>query len=204
MSAQSKSRWMFIGVVALFAFCRRVTGLPATTIAFPHSSLLPPRGPFAGLLRFGGWQPTNTRNYGELLQPPQALASGVFHLLDGQPYEWQPTKRRWHLVLLPSSTCQNQCAVKADVMRRVWISEGRLADKLDVLWMGNWPESVERFEGLREVRLAAAINHQDLLVPRVAEQMTAALVDHNGFLVMRYPLDFDPNGVRKDLGRLVK
>ena len=161
MSAQSKSRWMFIGVVALFAL------------------------PFllAVLLRFGGWQPTNTRNYGEL---------------------WQPTKRRWHLVLLPSSTCQNQCAVKADVMRRVWISEGRLADKLDVLWMGNWPESVERFEGLREVRLAAAINHQDLLVPRVAEQMTAALVDHNGFLVMRYPLDFDPNGVRKDLGRLVK
>lgn len=182
MSAQSKSRWMFIGVVALFAL------------------------PFllAVLLRFGGWQPTNTRNYGELLQPPQALASGVFHLLDGKPYEWQPTKRRWHLVLLPSSTCLNQCAVKADVMRRVWISEGRLADKLDVLWMGKWPESVERFEGLREVRLAAAINHQDLLVPRVAEQMTAALVDHNGFLVMRYPLDFDPNGVRKDLGRLVK
>jgi len=96
-------------------------------------------------------------------------------------------------------------------MRRVWISEGRLAEKLDVLWMGEWPPALQRFGGLREVRLNAApppalvaAPPPALVAPPVADQLTAALIDHNGFLVMHYPLDFDPSGVRKDLGRLVK
>ena len=181
MSAQSRSRWMFVGVVALFA-------LPFL---------------FAAVLRFGGWQPANTRNYGELLQPPIAIASGAFLTPDGTPYHWRPEDRRWHLVLLPSSACSSNCVDKADVMRRVWISEGRLAEKLDVLWMGEWPPALQRFGGLREVRLNAA-PPPALVAPPVADQLTAALIDHNGFLVMHYPLDFDPSGVRKDLGRLVK
>ena len=88
-------------------------------------------------------------------------------------------------------------------MRRVWISEGRLADKLDVLWVGEWPSALQQFGGLREGRWTG-VQHPALMPPQAADQLTAALIDHNGFLVMRYPLDFDPNGVRKDLGRLLK
>jgi hypothetical protein len=34
--------------------------------------------------------------------------------------------------------------------------------------------------------------------------MAAALIDHNGFLVVTYAAGFEPNRMRRDLDRLVK
>lgn len=157
----------------------------------------------AVVLRFGGWQPGQTRNYGELVQPPQDWNALPIRLLDGSDYSFDPVARRWQLLVLPPVPCLETCRSQAEVLGRLWLSEGRRADKLDVLWPGPWPQGIERFGGLREIELADALREQ---VPVAAgeDALAAALIDHNGFLVMTYAPGFEPRRLRRDLDRLVK
>ena len=182
MTPQQRSRLLLVLIVLLF-------GTPFVT---------------AVVLRFGGWQPGQTRNYGDLVQPPQDWSSIPLKTLDGQPYPWDPQARRWHLLLLPPAPCDNDCLALADVIHKVWVSEGRRADKLDVLWPGRWPEGLERFGGLQEIDLPAALRVQVGVDAEAGKGSAAALIDHNGFLVVTYPAGFDANRMRRDLDRLVK
>lgn len=162
--------------------------------------------PFVGavVLRFGGWQPGQTRNYGELVQPPQDWSSIPLKTVEGAPYPWDPEARRWHLLILPPAPCDDRCLAQIDVIHKVWVSEGRRADKLDVLWPGRWPDGVSRFSGLREIELPAALRGQVPVDAEPGRGIAAALIDHNGFLVVTYAAGFEPNRMRRDLDRLVK
>jgi len=181
MTPQQRSRLLLVLVVLAF-------GAPFVT---------------AVVLRFGGWQPGQTRNYGTLVQPPQDWNAMPLRLLDGSDYRFDPVARRWQLLVLAPSPCLENCREQADVLRRLWISEAHRADKLDVLWPGRWPEGLERFSGLREIDLPEALRAQ---VPVAAgeDAPAAALIDHNGFLVMTYAPGFEPRRLRRDLDRLVK
>ena len=79
MTPQQRSRLALIFIVLLF-------GTPFVT---------------AVVLRFGGWQPGQTRNYGTLVQPPQDWSAMPLKTVDGAAYPWDPEARRWHLLLLP-------------------------------------------------------------------------------------------------------
>src|SRR5690606_16107036 len=98
------------------------------------------------LLRFGGWQPGETRNYGELLQPPVDFREQTLQRDDGNAYPWQPELRHWRMLVVPPPDCGRACVELADQLRRVWLSEGRHADKLELLWMGEWPAAAEDFD----------------------------------------------------------
>ena len=182
MTPQQRSRLLLVLIVLLF-------GAPFLT---------------AVVLRFGGWQPGQTRNYGTLVQPPQDWSSLPLKLRDGSPYAWDREGRRWQLLVLPHADCGEDCRAQADVLRRVWLSEGRRADKLSVLWPGEWPNGLERFAGLQEVQLAAPLRAQVPVQADSAKGLAAALIDHNGFLVVTYAAGFDASRMRRDLDRLVK
>lgn len=182
MTPQQRSRLLLILVVLLF-------GTPFVT---------------AVALRFGGWQPGQTRNYGELVQPPQDWSALRLKTVDGAAYPWDPEARRWHLLILPPAPCDNLCLEQADLIHKVWVSEGRRADKLDVLWPGRWPEGLERFSGLREVELPTALRAQIPVDAAPGKGIAAALIDHNGFLVVTYDAGFEARRMRRDLDRLVK
>ncbi len=182
MTPQQRSRLLLVLIVLLF-------GTPFVT---------------AVVLRFGGWQPGQTRNYGDLVQPPQDWSAIPLKTVEGAAYPWDPEARRWHLLMLPTSPCDNDCLALADLIHKVWISEGRRADKLDVLWPGRWPDGLERFGGLKEVQLPVALRAQIGVDAVAGKGSAAALIDHNGFLVVTYPAGFEVNRMRRDLDRLVK
>jgi hypothetical protein len=156
----------------------------------------------AALLRFTGWQPSGHRNYGELLQPPVNLATHALHRADGSAFAWQPEADRWNFLVVAPAGCTQACARTLDALHRMWVGQGRKADRVGVLWFGALPEG-ERFRALvpmqADARLAAALPEAAR-----ADAVPVYLVDPSGYLVLHYHPGFDPAGVRKDLGKLVK
>jgi hypothetical protein len=179
--SQTRSRLILVLVVALF-----------------FSSFF-----VAAFLRFTGWQPSGTRNHGELLQPPIALAGLRLLRADGTPYAWQPEQHRWRVLVVAPEGCTTACAEVLDELHRIWLLQGRKADSLDVLWFGAVPAQGPRFRRL--VPMQASAELLAVLPDRGrADAVPAYLVDPGGFVALRYPAGFDPAGVKKDLGKLVK
>jgi cytochrome oxidase Cu insertion factor (SCO1/SenC/PrrC family) len=157
----------------------------------------------AAFLRFTGWQPAHSKNFGELLQPPRDLSAQQLLRADGQPYPWNPEANTWRIVVAPAADCQQACVALLDTLHRVWESEGRQADRVDVLWFGALPAGAPGFRKLVPMRRNAAV---DAALPEAAtrDAIPVYLIDPSGFLVMHYRAGVDPADLRKDLGKLIK
>jgi hypothetical protein len=125
----------------------------------------------AAFLRFTGWKPAGSKNFGELLQPPKDLSALPLLRADGKTYAWAPDEERWQIVVVAPENCGAPCVKMMDTLHRVWVA----------------PEFV------------AAL--PDVSRPNA---LPVYFVDPGGFLAMRYRPGFDPNGLRKDLARLLK
>ena len=156
----------------------------------------------AAFLRFTGWQPAASKNVGELLQPPVDLSAMTLRRADGSPYPWAPQQHRWRMLVAPPPGCTTACALVLDEVHRLWLTQGRKADSLDVLWAGELPQG-PRFRRLVQVQadpaLLAALPDRGR-----PDAVPLYLVDPGGFVALRYPAGFDPAGVKKDLGKLIK
>ena len=157
----------------------------------------------AAWLRFSGWSPGQSRNYGRLLQPPVDLSAATFTRADGTPYAWQPDQNRWRVVVVPPADCPQACARALDAIHRVWLRQGRLADRVDVLWFGPLPAQGTRFRRLVEMRPDPRLLAVLPDAPR-PDTLPVYLIDPSGFLVLRYPPDFTMAGLHKDIDRLLK
>ena len=157
----------------------------------------------AAALFFGGWRPTQTRNLGEMLDPYRDLRAVALVRAEGAPFAWEPLERRWHVLVAPPADCGAPCLRLLDALDRVRRSEGRHAERVVLLWAGELPAGAPAVNGLVQVR---ASDELQALLPDVAraDALPVYLVDPNGWLVMRYAPGFEPQAVRKDLGRLIK
>jgi hypothetical protein len=157
----------------------------------------------AAFLRFTGWTPGHGKNFGELLQPPTNLSALKLLRADGQPYAWTPEKNIWRIVVVPAPDCGKACANMLDTLHRVWLIQGRKADRLDVLWFGPLPADAPRFRRLVEMRPEPALT---AALPEVAraDAVPVYLIDPSGFLALHYRAGFDPTGLKKDLGKLLQ
>lgn len=157
----------------------------------------------AAVLRFSGWTPDASRNYGELLQPPTDLGQLALLKSDGSRYDWTPERDAWRIVVVPAPGCTIACTRALDALHRVWLNQGRKADRIDVLWFGPLPAEGTRFRSLVQMRpnesLVAALPE-----PATPDGLPVYLVDPSGFLALHYHAGFDPIGLRKDLAKLVK
>lgn len=157
----------------------------------------------AATLFFSGWKPGHTRNIGEMLEPYPDLRDIALVQADGQPFDWNPAARNWHVVFAAPENCGEPCLRMLDALHRVWLSEGRHADRLKVLWFGELPAGGPAFSGLVPMQPNAELAAR---LPDAArpDALPAYLADPNGYLVLRYAPGFDPSGLRKDLGRVLK
>ena len=157
----------------------------------------------AAWLRFSGWLPGHTRNIGELLHPPVALADLALKQADGQTFVWRPDKNGWHVLVTPTPDCTTTCAQMFDRLRRLWLSEGQKASRLDVLWFGPLPAGASEYRGLILMQPNIALIGRLPEAPR-DEAMPMYLVDADGFVALHYRAGTDAADVRKDLARLLK
>jgi hypothetical protein len=182
MNPRTRSRLLLVGIVVMFML------------------------PFfaAVVMRFSGWEPERTRNFGQLLEPPVDVSPIAIQRADGSDYAYQPLERSWQVMVFPPADCGQPCLVLADALYRVWLGEGRKAAKVRILWFGEVPEQAARYPALIPMRDAPALRERMPGLGESSDALPVYLVDPSGFLVMRYPPGFDPSGLRRDLGRLIK
>lgn len=163
--------------------------------------LLPVAG--ASLLHLSGWRPGHTRNHGELLPAPLALADLTLRRADGSRYAFAPQERRWQIAVVPTPDCGVRCTELIAGLDKVWRLQGRRADRLQVLWFGSVPADAVPFRTFVPMQPDEAFAAR---LPELARTGAPSLylIDPSGFLVMRYAPDFDLAHLRADVTHLLK
>lgn len=158
----------------------------------------------AMLLNRVGWRPLETRNYGVLETPARDLTSVGLVDLDGAPFDWRDSANwPWMLLAVTGDDCAQDCLQVLDELRRVRLTLNHRVDRLRVVVVNHRPKAQEQAElgplqwvfdtdgGLTELKPGHG-------------EVSAVLVDPNGFLALRYAPGFDGNKLRRDVTRLVK
>jgi hypothetical protein len=158
----------------------------------------------AWLLNASGWRPIGTRNYGELITPPENLSAARFVLADGQVLKWRDPSWTWTIFALAGPDCAASCVARIDELRRVRLTLNQNADRARVVVVGASLDAAT-LAALTPVQTATDADAKLAnLRPSAPDQVAVAFVDPNGSLVLRYPVGYDGTPLRKDLARLIK
>jgi hypothetical protein len=167
----------------------------------------------AGLLRFSGWRPDGMKNYGELLDPPGDLRAIVLHPVEGGEYRWSPNERMWRILLVAPGDCGAPCIKLSQDLELVRELFAQKADRVHILWVGEFPAGGRRTGALRQIKDEPALQAG---LPRLNEPGPSKtgldaskgppvyVIDPNGFVILRYAPGFDPGHLRTDMAKLLK
>lgn len=130
--------------------------------------------------------------------------------------DWQG---RWLMVRMGPAQCSEACKQELWLMRQIRLTTGRERERVERIWILTDqgtpdPALLAEHEGLWVVRLTP-FNKADPLVSNwlsVAAQSAKSnqgasniwVIDPLGNLMMRFPDNPDPNGMKKDMNRLLK
>ena len=163
----------------------------------------------AAWLAYFVWPPESRGNYGELIEP-RPLADPELHRADGGVFRMSALRGKWVLVHIDAGACGAYCRQKLLYMRQVRLAQGREMDRIERVWLVTDDAPIDRalllaHEGIRVARTAGS----RILAEFPAAQGRGAedhvyVVDPLGNLMLRFPRDADPSGMRQDLSRLLR
>jgi cytochrome oxidase Cu insertion factor (SCO1/SenC/PrrC family) len=154
-------------------------------------------------LVLAGWMP-GTKSYGLPILPQRSVASVPVHLDNGQPFAWRDRSFRWTLVALPGPDCAARCTQALDMIERARITLNQNADKLRLLYLGSPPNGTQTSE-LHAWRVSASNAPElDDLRSHARDSLAAVLIMPDGVALTHYPPGFDPDGLKKDLQKVVR
>ncbi len=155
-------------------------------------------------------RPQGRTNYGDLIQPqrPIPAISGVN--AQGQTVPLASLKDQWLLISVADSGCNERCQQHLYLQHQLRETLGREKDRLDWVWLRTG--SVDLSPALRDATQNAAVLRMDRveltrwLEPAAGTALEDHLyvVDPLGNWMMRFPADFDPKQVQRDLNRLLR
>lgn len=123
---------------------------------------------------------------------------------------------RWLMVRVGPAACNDACKQELWLMRQIRLTTGRERDRVERIWIltgdGNPAESLlAEHEGLWVVRLGSRPKNEQLIENWLSVASRGGsgasniwVVDPLGNLMMRFPDNPDPNGMKKDMNRLLK
>jgi cytochrome oxidase Cu insertion factor (SCO1/SenC/PrrC family) len=169
------------------------------------------------LLYTSGWRPSSSGNYGELVEPPRAIKNLEFQTLNGNRLRVSDLSKRWAFVYFVADGCGAACEHSLYKMRQVRLTQGENAKRLQRvlvvvdnvtveklrIQLGEYPGMVVITGPRENVRTLS----EEFVLPTSTPFDGSGriyLLDPAGRLMMSYPADADPNGMRKDLKRLLK
>lgn len=160
----------------------------------------------AAIIAFFFWTPSGRINYGELLTPRKPPEATLVRL-DGQAFSLATLKGKWVLVTASGGTCDAICAKNLLVIRQVRLMQGREMERVERVWLVNDAHSPSKellsaHEGLHVARATPA--QLDSIFHAGPMDQTVWLIDPLGNIMLRFPPDPDPKGMRRDLARLLK
>jgi cytochrome oxidase Cu insertion factor (SCO1/SenC/PrrC family) len=171
---------------------------------------------YAVYLKLTGWRPTETTNYGNLVVPAIPLKDVKLTTMGGKEASLRDFEHHWLLVTFGKAPCRDACEQNIYKMRQTHIAQGKYQMRIRrLLVLTGDPAAVtkDRFKDYpgMVVVTGPVQGVRDLGRQFVTPDGTALdgrdhiyLVDPLGNLMMSYDADADANGIRKDLGRLLR
>lgn len=157
----------------------------------------------AGVLTVSGWQPQGKGN-GQPIVPQRSVAA-VRVDVSGTPWAWRDSEPRLTLVALPGPGCATHCLETLALMRNARIVLNRNADRLRLLYLGTPPDAPGADGVMPDWKVGS--DGTDAFArfrPTEPDTVAAVLVESNATALSWYPAGFDPNGLRKDLQKVIR
>lgn len=164
-----------------------------------------------------GWQPASTINHGELVEPARSISDVSLQTLAGTRIRFLDLRRKWSLIYFGSAECLSPCERNLYKMQQVRLAQGKNADRIQRVFVVTDTRALDLLRyTLKEYPGMQVLTGPAENVKALAEQFVLPvgtplddldriyLVDPTGNLMMSYPADADPSGMRKDLARLLK
>lgn len=158
-------------------------------------------------------RPEGSARHGALIQPTRPLPAAGFTDLAGQPVPGPLLRGQWLLVAAAPSACDAGCEKRLHAQRQLREMLGRERDRLDKVWVvtdAGQPRApvLAAMQAAPEVtvlRLPEAAAGQ-WLQPEPGRRLDEHLylVDPMGELMMRFPVELDPTGAKRDIERLLR
>ena len=160
----------------------------------------------AGLLNLSGWQPSG-KAYGPPVVPQRNFEQEhvSVRLADGKTWPWRHTSPRMTLIAMAGPDCAARCVDALTKMAAARITLNNNMSRLRLLYVGQPPADAAS-NGMQAYwtigtdvgdRLAA-------YKPASPDSVSALLVESDGTALARYPVGFDPSGLRKDLQKVIR
>lgn len=164
-----------------------------------------------------GWRPSGTINHGELVEPARPINDVSLTRFDGKQMRFADLQNKWTLVYFGSAECLSPCKDSLYKMRQVRLSLGVDGPRVARLFVVTDTNALDllKYE-LKEYPHMAVVTGPAKNIEALANQFHLPVgtplnnleriyvVDPLGLLMMSYPADADPSGMRKDLKRLLK
>jgi hypothetical protein len=155
------------------------------------------------------WRPAETRNHGELLQPPHPLKTFTLADQEGEPFERSDLLDQWQLLHVIDNACDESCLESLYWLRQVRRSQDRHQLEVDILLVtpaAISPETRSEIDALEaDIRIIAESAGRALLdlLPAEDSKPVSYILDPGANIILRYPEGTDYNGMRRDLRRLL-
>ncbi|HUA82156.1 MAG TPA: hypothetical protein VL997_17390 [Dyella sp.] len=160
----------------------------------------------AGLLNVSGWQPSGKAN-GEPVLPQRNFEQEhvQVRLADGHDWAWRDSSPRMTLIALPGPACAAHCMDVLTKMAAARITLNANMSRLRLLYLGQPPAGAAK-DGMESFWAVGTDVDNRLAAyrPSTADSVSALLVESDGTALARYPVGFDPSGLRKDLQKVIR
>jgi len=160
----------------------------------------------AALLNFSGWQPSG-KAYGEpiLTQRNFEQEHVQIRLADGRLWAWRDTSPRMTLIAMAGSDCAAHCMDTLTKLAAARITLNNNMSRLRLLYVGDPPADAAT-NGMQTYWTIGADTNNRLAAfrPTAPDSVSAVLVESDGTALARYPVGFDPSGLRKDLQKVIR
>ncbi len=161
----------------------------------------------ASYVSYYWWQPAGRVNYGELLAP-RPLPDTPLSLIDGTPFRLSQLRGKWIFVTVDRAACDAYCVEKLTYLRQLRLAQGADSDRIERVWIltdDGVPDRnvMARYAGTYAVRGAGSAVLAALQATGTPGEHLY-IVDPLGNLMMRSPRDPDPQGMLKDVARLLR
>jgi len=161
------------------------------------------------------WRPDGQMNYGQLVSPARPVEDLVLSDLSGALVRLSDLRHKWVLLYVGGDRCDAVCDRNLYKIERVRLAQNKNVGRVQSVHVA--PERLDPAELKRRVA-----EHPGIIALRASKdvliRLGAALeqgghgpageriyvLDPLGNLMMSYPSDADPSGIRKDLVRLLK
>jgi hypothetical protein len=155
--------------------------------------------------------PSGRTNYGTLIEPQRPTPALPMTKLDGTAFDLRELRGNWVFVMVDGGDCDKRCADKMLMMRQQRTMTGKDRDQIERVWLitDQVPLSImlmREFEGTHFIRAPLQPLRDFLLLPDVADvrlQDHIWVIDPRGNLMLRWPKNAEPNGVKRDVARLL-